>query len=496
MASKKSLSAPFIKKVKTSNNYYIYDVNTNHILKVPGVIYSIIDKIGNESKRDLKKRFRKKFTSDSIDKALEKICNSQKDGLFLPNHPAKVKLHFNNREKTPGLSSVVLEVTECCNLSCTYCIYRCPDYPTYKRGGKKVMNFETGKRSIDFFFKNHSPENETILVGFYGGEPFLNFKLIKQLVNYTKKLPFTKPVTFSVTSNGILLTPRILEYLVEGKFLLTLSFDGPEEIHDKMRFNPMDKSGTFKSVLRVLDYFRINHPEYYQNNLAFSAVMSPPFDFEQLDNFFSQFSIKVSASLPEYTCTESNPQEKRVTARGWKEIRKRFANKARKKEWGKDYRLKKGNFIVPIFSPGLKKIYRRDLAVKSFIPGEEYKTSFGFCYPGEERLYINTQGDIYLCEKVDGNEIAALGNVKTGLDPPKINKLLDIFESFDFKLCKSCWMIRFCSVCFAKLLYDNKVDPKKFGISCKNNQEIYSEMLKVFCEVMEEDENSLAFLGE
>jgi len=283
---------------------------------------------------------------------------------------------------------------------------------------------------------------------------------------------------------------------VEEKFLLTLSLDGPEEIHDKMRFNPMDKSGTFKSILQVLDYFRINHPGYYQNNLSFSAVMNPPFDFEQLDNFFSQFPIKVSASLPEYTCTGCNPREKRVNARGWKEIRKRFVNKARNKEWGKDYRLKKGNFIVPIFSPGLKKIYHRDLAVESFIPMEEYKTSFGFCYPGEERFYINTQGEIYLCEKVDGNEMAALGNVKTGLDPQKINKLLDIFESFDFKLCKSCWMIRFCSICFAKLLYDNKVDPKKLGFSCKNNREIYSEILQVFCEVMEEDENSLAFLSD
>lgn len=489
------MATPFVKKVKTGNSYYIYDVNTNHILKVPEVIYAIIDKIGNKSKQDLRARFAERFTPGLIDQALEKIYHLQEDGLFLPNRPAKVKLHFNNREKPLSLSSVVLEVTENCNLGCRYCIYRSIDYPTHKSGPKRTMNLETGEKAIDFFFKNHSPGSEMLLVGFYGGEPFLDFGLIEKLVSYAKKLPFTKPVTFSVTSNGTLLTPGILDRLVEEKFLLTLSLDGPEEVHDKMRYHPGDKSGSFKSVMQVLDYLKTNYPEYYQQNLNFSAVMYPPFDFEQLNDFFSRFPIKVFASLAEYTYKESKSTKKRKTAKGWEKIKQCFLDKAKNKEWGKDYLQKKGNFIVPMFFPGLKKILSRDLDLKPFNSQHIYKTSFGFCYPGEERLYINTQGDIYLCEKVDGNDLAVLGNVKTGVEPERLSKLLNIFESHEFNSCKSCWLIRFCSICFAKLLYNNKIDSKKLTFSCKNNREILSDMLQIFCEVMEGDEKALEFLG-
>ncbi len=481
---------PFVKKIQTSKGYYLYDVNTNHILKVPEVIYTIIEDLGILSHQDIINKYSIYFDTARIVQGMEKIRRTQQEGLLLHKRPEQVRLSLGERRKELSLSSIALEVTENCNLHCGYCLYCSKDYPTFREHSKKNMSLQNGYKAIDFFARYCSPDSENLIIGFYGGEPVLNLPLIKELVSYSKRKLDYQRLRFTLTSNGTLLIPSVLDYLVEEDFLLTLSLDGPEAVHDRMRVKKDDYTGTFRDVMAVLDYLQKNHPAFFNQNLSFSTVLAPPFDFEELDNFFSRFPIRVLPSMMEYNDNISRKQ--RITAPGWDKLKTKFREKIRDHQWGRDYRNRGGSFLFSLFVPGLKKFVKRNLEVSPF--PNIFKNSFGFCYPGEERLFIDSEGQIYLCEKVDGNGIGILGDLETGIDWHKVDLFLDLLEEHEYNTCQSCWLIRLCSICPARILFNNQISSSKIAFNCQNGRELFAELLQMYCEIMEEDEELLDFL--
>ena len=134
------------------------------------------------------------------------------------------------------LQTLVLNLTNQCNLSCQYCYEFGADKVATPEGKPKFMDFETGKASVDFLLKE-SAGRRTVHITFFGGETLMNFPLLKQVVAYASEQAKAQDrrIDFSLTTNATLLTPAIIEFLSENRIGVTVSMDGPKEMHDRLR---------------------------------------------------------------------------------------------------------------------------------------------------------------------------------------------------------------------------------------------------------------------
>jgi len=134
------------------------------------------------------------------------------------------------------LQSLVMNLTNQCNLSCQYCYEFGEDKVATPEGKPKFMDLETAKASVDFLLAN-SGDRRAVHITFFGGETLMNFPLLKQVVNYAteKAAAQGRAIDFSLTTNATLLTPQIIEFLSENHIGVTVSMDGPPDLHDKLR---------------------------------------------------------------------------------------------------------------------------------------------------------------------------------------------------------------------------------------------------------------------
>ena len=207
---------PFIHLFQTKLGYYFFDVNTDTIVKIPEKTYQILNHLPD----------------DYNDKLILKL---KKTGLLLPNkkritkHPETDYLPyiFNS-----NLRTLLLQVTQNCNQRCSYCVYS-GKYNNRIHSASR-MSFEIAKEGIDMILK-HSKDTEILFFGFYGGEPLLEKELITQCIKYIEENVEGKTIQYNITTNGTLLTGDIVELFVKYNVSLTISLDGPEEIHNKNR---------------------------------------------------------------------------------------------------------------------------------------------------------------------------------------------------------------------------------------------------------------------
>ncbi len=152
-----------------------------------------------------------------------------RNGKKLIDPPQPLPDHF-------PLQTMVLNVTNQCNLSCQYCYEFGEDKVATPEGKPKFMDWETAKASVDYLFKE-STGRRKIHITFFGGETLMNFPLLKRVVDYSRGMAGEKEVDidFSLTTNATLLTPAIIEYLSENHVGVTVSIDGPQEMNDKFR---------------------------------------------------------------------------------------------------------------------------------------------------------------------------------------------------------------------------------------------------------------------
>jgi uncharacterized protein len=170
----------------------------------------------------------------SIQDARELIVELLQAGVIVDGHrPADVT---QNALAVFPLQTLVLNLTNQCNLSCQYCYEFGADKVATPEGKAKFMDFETAKASVDFLLEQ-SAGRRTIHITFFGGETLMNFPLLKQVVWYAYKRAASegRHIDFSLTTNATLLTPAIIDFLSENRIGVTVSMDGPKETHDQLR---------------------------------------------------------------------------------------------------------------------------------------------------------------------------------------------------------------------------------------------------------------------
>jgi len=196
-----------------------------------------------------------------------------------------------------GFHELLIEVTTGCNLRCKYCVFS-GKYKGQRTHGSKMLSIENAKKAIDLYFSYIKKgkmynSNRKPTVAFYGGEPLLNFEVIKQSILYIRKI-YDDEVFFTLTTNGVFLTDEMMNFFIEQDVWLVFSLDGPAEEHNRNRVMQNGK-GTFDLVFE-------NITKYYNKSKRFvfvNSVYDYKSNLKEIIRFFSEneYLINLSASI-------------------------------------------------------------------------------------------------------------------------------------------------------------------------------------------------------
>ena len=459
---------PFAYPFRTLGGHYIYDVNTNKIVKVSEEVHDYFKSGTNE-----------------LLPAVENEIGKMKEKGFLSGKRIKEILHpaSNTLEYIldSSLEKLTLQVTQQCNLRCEYCIYsgETGHYQNRKHNSKK-MSFETAKKGLDFFI-DHSRDSDSVNIGFYGGEPLLEFDLVKKCIAYAKDQMEGKDLTFTITTNATLLDEDIIKYLAENNIMLTISLDGPREIHNKNRKFAGNGTGSFDKVMENLEVLKRKHADYFKNVL-FSVVMDPASDFKCISEFFVNYDIVKDstqmATIPSAQYSKENfDTNEDFNADYSYEFFKIFLYKLGRLE--KKY---VSNLNLTYFER-IKKYYHEKRTPTLGVP--DFGHPGGPCIPGQLRLFMNADGEFYPCERVsEASELMRIGNIEDGLDIKKCFDILNVGKITQ-ESCKNCWAFRYCTQCAAFADDTKSLMAEKRLMECKSIKAEVDNYFRDYCTLLE-----------
>jgi uncharacterized protein len=286
-----SLNNPLQLKFKTDRGNYLYDGKTGRLYKMTPATYAIFDDFGVLSKEELLAKHERLYSPQEVQKGFKILEELSQTGLMLSG-PLEQRLvpldvdqvwHLLNHD----LKKISIELTQACNLRCRYCVYS-GGYAHYRTHGREHISEELAKAAIDFY-ATRAASDDFKVVSFYGGEPLVNFPLLRNCIEYVKSHPLLGPETLmNFTTNGTLLGEPVIDYLVENGIGVTISIDGPREHHDRYRVFP-DGRGSFETTFKNIQNLRQrSQDDYYKVRVLFICVITPSSDLLDLYEFFAE----------------------------------------------------------------------------------------------------------------------------------------------------------------------------------------------------------------
>lgn len=438
----------FIKCFETPKNKYFYDRYLNSIVRVTDSEFEelkIIEKTGRIPDENLLHRF--------IEMGLlhETILNDIE-------HPETENLEMLSNHY---IEYLILQVTQQCNLRCKYCAYSGNYYN--REHSSERMSFDIAKKAIDFYLERSDSANELCL-GFYGGEPLLEYELIKKCVDYIKNQGGDKPIRFPMTTNGTLLSDEVIKFIVQHQFTLMISLDGNRESHNANR-KYATGFGTFDTILKNLKALKEYDEKYYQENVMFNCVINSETNLAETYRFYAEsdlfspdkihFNFVDPVDIKDDSITHLSIHNKRVDSLAY--IKMALAVLGKRK-WD-NYSLMMRDRMVDV-----ELMYQH---VHKHSPENTKLHHGGPCIPGVRRLFVNVNGRFYPCERVsESDEEMCIGSLEQGFNYKNMDFLINHGKIVKNE-CMSCWNLRNCSFCL------NSVS--------KENHHLTKEMLQKMC---------------
>lgn len=340
-----------------------------------------------------------------------------------------------------GTSQILFEVTDKCNLKCKYCGYG-ELYNNYDKRENKNLSLDFVKSFWNFYRKkcdDYNNQNHNLTIGFYGGEPLLNFKLIKEIILYIESNS-TVRLRYNMTTNAVLLD-KYMQFLVDKNFNLLISLDG-DQFASSYRVDHKNKP-IYDKVIRNINTLKLKYPDYYSRNVSFNAVLH---NRNTEDNVFEYFK-KEHGKEP--FMSPLNPS-------GVNPLKKSdFDEIQNKNQSVEKFLLKNGRFKRKVLLEYSRFFYNNvfsyyDNYMDLFIGSRKKDiVPTATCSPFMKKIFITVQGKILPCEKI-GQEYP-LGNISDGvvqIDFEKIaNQYNKLYENVYENECKKCSFLFNCSMC-------------------------------------------------
>lgn len=450
-----------------NNGYYIVlDVNSGSVHVADQMFYEAVEVLAPivkemEKPENLTKeqkeavfaalggKYQKEDIQDILDD-IEELIHAEE--LFTKDTYKDFVLDFKERKTV--VKALCLHIAHDCNLACKYCFAEEGEY----HGRRALMSFEVGKKALDFLIAN-SGNRRNLEVDFFGGEPLLNWNVVKQLVEYgrSKEEEFNKKFRFTLTTNGVLLNDEIMEFCNKEMSNVVLSLDGRKEVNDGMR--PFrNGSGSYDLIVPKFQKFAEsrNQMDYYvrgtftKNNLDFSEDV-----IHFADLGFKQMSIEPVVGLPE----EPYAIQEEDLPKIMEEYDKLALEYIKRKKEGRGF-----NFFH----------FMLDLNA-----GPCVAKRLSGCGSGTEYLAVTPWGDLYPCHQFVGEEGFLLGTVDTGIVNTAVRDEFKFCNVYAKEKCKDCFARFYCSGGCAANAY-------KFHGSITDSYDVGCEMQKkrIECAIM------------
>ncbi len=447
-----------IHKFKIDNTYIVLDINTGIVHSLSKEAYDFLT-AWEETKGDGEKALQK-LANEYDGQMLQEIWESfellEKEGmLFSPNEDYG-NLIENHQSVVKALC---LHVSHDCNLRCRYCFGGTGNF-----GGSRVlMDFETGKKAFDFLFKTSGPRRH-IEVDYFGGEPLMNFEVVKKLIKYGKEKAKAenKILKQTLTTNGTLLDQEKIDFLNDEGIYMILSIDGRPEVHNYMR--PF--AGERESYSRVFQGIK----KYVESQTANTYYVRGTYTHFNLDfcndvlhlveEGFDRLSMEPVVASPDndYALKEEDlptlKEQYEKLARAWLEYYKKGTPF---EFFHYNVSLDKGPCIV--------------------------KRLTG-CGAGHEYLAVSPEGDLYPCHQFVGEKTFKMGTVFTGVTDDTWGKKFKAAHALNKEECKKCWARYFCSGgCHANAYHfsGNILEPYALGCELQKKRLECAIYLQVEC---------------
>ena len=348
------------------------------------------------------------------------------------------------RKGLQRIKQIIFESTQKCNLKCAYCTYESGEY-FYSRqsGGSKSISFDTAKNSLLQLWKIiKDRDNRDLTIGFYGGEPLLNFETIKRIVSYAKELFRDWSIKYAMTTNATLLNRQIIGYIIKNNFLTYVSIDGPQTNHDSKRLQANGK-GSFRKVMENLELIRNTNEEYYRERVYFSAVFSKDLPIADVVDFFNndQLVKNNQARLGYVTSTDSTyydryPYDAEQLNRAIEMV---FESIKEKKREGKELSSIEEALCGP------------DHFLLESLLNKKFNTLMGTCF-FDSRLYVDADGGFHICEKM--NSHFQFGNAFDGFNYDKMAEIATQYIELLENNCRGCEFRFLCNKCYIHFAKD------------------------------------------
>ncbi len=415
-----------IHQYKLGGYNIVLDVCSGSVHAVDEVAYDIIGLFETHSREDILAAMAEKYagrediTPQDLQECYDQVVALKEQGkLFVEDTFAPMAGEL--KEKTAGVvKALCLHVAHTCNLNCSYCFASQGKY----NGDRAVMSFEVGKQALDFLVA-HSGTRRNLEVDFFGGEPLMNFQVVKDLVAYARSIEKDcgKNFRFTLTTNGMLIDDDVIDFANREMSNVVLSLDGRKEVHDRFR---VDYAGN-GSWERIVPKFRklvearggkgyYMRGTYTHNNVDFLNDIK-----QMLDLGFTELSMEP------VVCAPGDPSE--LTEEDMPILMEQYEQLARLMR----QRDKEGR-------PFTFYHYMIDLTGGPCI----YKRISG-CGSGTEYMAVTPWGDLYPCHQFVGDEKFLLGNIRDGVTNTAIQNDFAACNVYAREECRDCWAKLYCA---------------------------------------------------
>ena len=440
-----------IHQYKFGDYNIVLDVCSGSVHAVDDIAYDIISVFGEKDRdsviADMTAKYctaeRPDVTPADIEECYEQVEALRDSGkLFTPDRfePMAGEL----KAKTAGVvKALCLHVAHTCNLNCAYCFASQGKYS----GERAVMSFEVGKRALDFLVEN-SGSRRNLEVDFFGGEPLMNFGVVKELTSYARTIEKEKGKNFrfTLTTNGMLIDDEVIDFANREMSNVVLSLDGRKEIHDRYRVDYAGNGSWEKIVPKFQKLVAARGGKNYYMRGTFTHA-NPDFlnDIRtMLDLGFTELSIEpvVCASGDSEELTE---EDLPVVLEQYEELAKLMLERDRE---GKPFTF----YHYMIDLTGGPCIYKR-------ISG---------CGSGTEYMAVTPWGDLYPCHQFVGDEKFLLGNIWDGVKNTAVQEDFASCNVYARPECRDCWAKLYCSGgCAANAYHSTGSVRGVYGYGCK-----------------------------
>ncbi len=389
----------------------------------------------------------------------EKYSYLKDHGFFSESKQANLKSVINEsmvKESITQTAQIVFEVTDFCNLNCTYCALGELYMNTEDRNSKNI-NIHSAINLLKYIFELKSHKGpQQFVISFYGGEPLLNIKFIKQIVEVVHSLNSEKEIKigYIMTTNATLID-RHIDFLIANNFRILVSLDGNEENNSYRSFRKSNNN-SFKKIIDNIDMIQRDYPEYFNSNISFNAVLHNRNSVKSV----YEFIFKRYHKIPRISSLNPNDVDPAKN-----DIFENMYNNALKSET--EYRKEEDNLLPHNEAQPYKELtdFLKYISVNSYISNilssthsEEQYFPSSTCLPFEKKIFLTTSNKLLPCERISSKYSMGEVDENVIIDIKEIAKRYSYYYEHLRNVCQHCYLYRFCGVCMFNIKDLDKLD--------------------------------------